>query len=248
MTSHQPAVASSAVSASFSTDAKDGVAFELPMTRPFEGFTYIRKEWIDQEDDIEKVTINISLGHIGHSADWSNTEVCVMMPEWGTSPLRRTWIVRLPTHLETSERYLFHYFFHVFYTNGKERVSHTFSQLVVPQVFEFIDHAGDFLFVRLHWSIGPWSYPQDTDLECEGIEWGGEFSVSNLPYRREDKLFQNGRLLVMNRLLSPRRYRGIIWAPRGSEINYCFQLLRHVADGFESLWDNNFGKNYRLTI
>jgi len=248
MMNDQSATVSLSTSVATSTDGRDGVSIELPVTRPFEGFTYMRKEWTDQEDGIEKVTINISLGHVGQSANWKSTEVFMMMPEWGTEPLRRTWIVRLPTHLDGQDRYLFHYFFQVFYKNGSERVSHTFSQLVVPQPFAFIDHAGDFLFVRLHWSVGAWTYPQNTDLECEGIEWGSEFSVSNLPYRRDDKLFQNGRILVMNRLTAPRHYQGVIWAPRGSEINYCFQMVRHGPDGIETLWDNNFGKNYRLTV
>lgn len=231
-----------------SSHAADGSSLELPITRPFEGYTYLRKEWADQEDGIEKVTINTTFSHLQQHADWNHTESFTMMPEWGTTPLHRTWIIRLPTHLDGHDRYLFHYFFHVFYSNGTERVSNTFTQMVAPQPFEFIDYAGDCAFVRLHWSIGNWAYPQDTEFECDGIEWGGEFSVSNLPYRKDDRLFHNGRFLVMNRLPIPRHFRGLIWAPRGSEIRYCFQLLKQRPDGLQMHWENNQGGDFTLTV
>jgi hypothetical protein len=227
----------------------EGVAQELPATKPFEGFFYLRKEWVDQEEGIDRVTFNMTVSPLHLPADWNTTQTFVMMPEWGTAPLRRTWIVRLPTHYQGSDRYLFHYFFQVTYTNGQERVSNAFTNLIVPHEFEFIDHSGDFLQVRLHWSVGSWSYPQDTDLEADGIDWGSEFSVSHFPYRGNDKLYQKGRLLVMRRLPIPRRFRGLIWAPKGSEIRYCFQMLRPgPQDELEILWDNNFGRDFRLTI
>jgi len=227
---------------------ENGVAVEVPVTRPFEGYTYLRKEWIDQEDGIEKVTFNMTLGPVNLPADWSRTQTFVMMPEWGTSPLRRTWIVRLPTHLEGHDQYLFHYFFQTYHTNGEERVSSMFAQLIQPREIEYVDYGGELVNVRLHWSIGDWSYAQDTELEAEGIEWGSEFSVSSAPYRTKDRLYQNGRILVMRRLPVPRRFHGLIWAPKGAEIRFCFQLVRHRPEGQDLLWDNNFGKNYSLTI
>jgi hypothetical protein len=226
----------------------EGTTIEAPQTRPFEGFFFLRKEWIDQEDGIDRVTLNISLGQVNSPADWTQTETVVMMPEWGTSPLHRTWIVRLPTHFAGQERYLFHYFFQIFYRDGSDRMSSFFSQLIVPHSFECIDHSGEMLFVRLHWSIDGWSYPQDTELEIDGIDWGSEFSISNVPYRTNDRLFQRGRHLLLQRFPMPRRFRGIIWSPQGSEVSYCFQLIRYKPEGSEILWDNNFGKDYGLTI
>ncbi|HNW35093.1 MAG TPA: hypothetical protein PKM25_09195, partial [Candidatus Ozemobacteraceae bacterium] len=81
-----------------------GAAVEVPVTRPFEGYTYLRKEWLDQEDGIDRVTFNMTLGPANLPADWSRTQSFIMMPEWGTSPLRRTWIVRLPTHLNGQDQ------------------------------------------------------------------------------------------------------------------------------------------------
>jgi len=221
---------------------------ETGLQRPFEGFSYLRKEWIDQEDGIEKVTFNMTLSPVNLPADWRKTEVSVMMPQWGTIPLKRTWIVRLPTHFQGMDRYLFHYFFQTFYSNSTDRVSSTFTQLIVPKEFEYIDHSGEVLFVKLHWSVGNWSYPQDTDLEVDGIEWGSENSISNAPYRMNDRLFQSGRFLLMKRIPLPRRFRGLIWAPKGSELKYCFQLIKYRAEENEVKWDNNFGKDYCLTI
>lgn len=231
-----------------SSELPEGVAIESPFTRPFEGFTYLRKEWLDQEDDIEKVTLNITLSHLNRPADWAQTEVFTLMPQWGTAPLKRTWIVRLPTHYDQKEKYLFHYFFQIYYNNGSDRISNTFTHLMAPQHFEFLDHSGEMLFVQLHWSIGNWLYPQDTDLEVDGIEWGSESSVSRAPYRNNDKLYQSGRFLLLRRLPVPRRFSGFICVPKGSEVKYCFHLSRHTPDGLESLWDNNFGKNYSLTF
>ncbi|MBF0408105.1 MAG: hypothetical protein HQM10_12160 [Candidatus Riflebacteria bacterium] len=226
----------------------EGSSLEALINRPFEGYTYIKKEWVDQEDNIEKVTINVTLSPQNLPADWSKVDSFVMMPEWGTVPLKRSWILRLPTHFQDCDQYLFHYFFHIHYTNASERISSTFSQLIVPQSFEFIDYAGENLFVRLHWSVGSWTYPQNTEMECDGIEWGSEFSVSNLPYRRDDPLFYNGRALVMERLPAPRRFRAIISAPRRAEIKYCFQMSSLKNDTLENFWDNNFGRDFSLTI
>lgn len=227
---------------------ESGAAVELPSMQPFEGFFYLRKEWIDHEDGIDVVSFNMTLSHANLPADWNRTQTFAMMPEWGTSPLRRTWIVRLPTHFEEKDSYLFHYFFQITHTNGSEQVSNAFSQLIVPREFEFVDHAGDFVHARLHWSVGPWAYPQTTELELDGIEWGSEFSVSNAPYRSADSLYQKGRLLLVQRQALPRRFRGRIWAPMGSEIRYCFQLVRQVGDTAELVWDNNAGRDYQLTM
>jgi len=228
--------------------SSEGTTLEIPVTHPFEGYTYIKKEWVDQEDGIDKVTFNMTLGHLNAPADWSHTQTFIMMPEWGQIPLKRTWIVRLPTHLDGKDRYLFHYFFQIYYSNGTERVSNAFTQMLMPREFEYIDHSGDFVHVRLYWSVGSWTYPQNTELEVDGIDWGSEFSVSNAPYRGTDRLYHNGRFLVMQRVAIPRRFRGIIWAPKGAEIRYCFQMVRHIGEGFELVWDNNFGKDFCLSI
>ncbi len=244
----EPVLVSQTDSSEINPRPIEGASTETSHTRPFEGFIYLRKEWIDQEDNIDRVTFNTTKSHENLPADWTKTETFVMMPQWGSVPLKRTWIVRLPTHFEGQDKYLFHYFFQVFYSNSEDRVSNTFSQLVVPHNFEFIDHSGEMLFVRLHWSIGNWSYPQDTELEADGIEWGSESSICNAPYRSNDRLFQSGRFLSMKRLAIPRRFRGLIWAPKGSEVKYCFHLIKYKPDANEDLWDNNFGKDYCITI
>lgn len=223
-------------------------AVELPITKPFEGYTYIKKEWVDQEDGIDKVIFHMTLSHVNQPADWNNTESHVMMPEWGSLPLRRAWIVRLPSYYEGADKYLFHYFFQVFYNNAKEKISPTFTQLIVPKEFEYIDYSGDVLFIRLHWSVGNWTYPQDTEMEIDGIEWGSEFSVSQAVYRRQDLSFQKGRWLKIKRLKPPHRFRCLIWVPKGSEIHYCFNIIKFDGEKTSSFWDNNWGNNYQMNI
>lgn len=231
------------------TGVSDGIALEVPATLPFEGFTYLKKEWIDQEDDIESVVFGMALGHVNTPVDWSNTETFVMMPEWGSSPLRRTWVVRIPTHYEGAERYLFHYFFQIHYTNGSEKVSDNFTQLIMPKNIEYIDHSGSCLHIRLHWSLGGWSYPQDTELEVDGIDWGSDFSVSHAAYRAGDRLYEQGRLAAVKKIEMPRVFRAKIWAPRGEEINYCFNMQIADQNGeLQQKWDNNSGENFKMTI
>lgn len=226
-----------------------GLFFEAPLTRPFEGYSYLKKEWIDQQDNIESVTFSCTYGKLNLPANWDKLESHVMMPEWGSSPLRRTWIVRLPTHLGPDEKYLFHYFFQVQFQDGSDKVSDTFTELICPRQIEYIDHSGSLTNVRLHWSINGWSYPQDTEFEVDGIEWGSDFSVSQAQYRAGDKLYARGRAALIARIPVPRVFRTLIWAPRGATINYCFNLISTDAEGQATeRWDNNSARNYKITL
>ncbi len=136
---------------------------------PFMGFSYFRIDWFDQDEGIETVTLNTALSHLNTPANWTKTETYVMMPEWGTQPLSRSWIIRLPTHYEGKEMYLFHYYYQATHSDKKEVVSDTFTNMIVPKEIEYIDHSGECTHVILHWSLKGWSYPQDTELEAKGI-------------------------------------------------------------------------------
>lgn len=226
-----------------------GAALDAPLTMPFEGFTYLKKDWFDHEDGIDSVTLNVTLGPINLPANWNHVDSFVMMPEWGTVPLKRSWVVRLPTHLHTDEKYLFHYYFQARYEDGSEKVSDTFTQLIMPKSVEYIDHSGSCSHITLHWSIDGWSYPQNTELEVEGIDWGDEFSISQAPYRSGDRLFERGRLVTIQRIPAPRRFFATIWAPRGTTLNYCFNLISSDSEGnLQNRWDNNCGNNFKMTI
>jgi hypothetical protein len=227
----------------------EGVAHEVPSTRPFEGFSYLKKEWVEQEDNIESVTLSLVFGHMNRPPDWHNMQSFTMMPEWGTAPLKRSWVLRIPTHFEGDERYLFHYFFQIRYTDGSDKVSDNFTQLIMPREIEYIDHSAACTHVRLHWSLDSWAYPQDTELEADGIEWGSEFSVSHSPYRHGDRLYERGRAARINQLPMPRVFRATIWGPHKEVINYCFNLVMvDQAGNLHQKWDNNGGENFKLTI
>lgn len=232
-----------------SSAGNDGTTQEVPFTRPFEGFTYLKKEWVDHEDNIESVTFSMTLSQINSPANWDHTQSFAMMPEWGTAPLKRSWVVRIPTHLDGAERYLFHYYFEIRYDDGSEKVSDDFTQLIRPRVIEYIDHSGNCVHVKMHWSLSGWSYPQDTELEVAGIEWGEEYSVSHASYRGGDRLYERGRAAAISRLPVPRVYQATIWAPKGEEVNYCFNLVSIDQTGnLCPKWDNNGGENFKMTI
>ncbi len=230
--------------------ALDGAAIEAPVTHPFEGFVFLRKEWVDQEEGIGEVCFNYVLSPLNQPADWAKVQSHVMMPQWGQQPLSRIWIVRLPTHLDGHDSYLFHYYFTMksAQTGAEPRASETFTQLIAPREVECLDYSGQLTNARLHWSIGNWEYPQDTEMEVDGIGWGSEFSVSQVPYRGNDPLYLKGRLLSMRRLELPRRFRARIWGPRGSTVRFCFHLMRLGADDPLSRWDNNQGRDYSITL
>ncbi|HOI91561.1 MAG TPA: carbohydrate-binding protein [Candidatus Rifleibacterium sp.] len=227
----------------------EGVAHEVPSTRPFEGFSYLKKEWLDREDNIESVTLSLVFGHLNRPPDWKSMQSFTMMPEWGSAPLKRSWVLRIPTHFEGAERYLFHYFFQIRYTDGSDKVSDNFTQLIMPREIEYIDHSGACTHVRLHWSLDNWAYPQDTELEADGIEWNSEFSVSHAPYRHGDPLYERGRTARISGLPMPRVFRATIWGPHREVINYCFSLIAVDQSGNQhQKWDNNDGENFKLTI
>jgi len=138
------------------------------------------------------------------------------------------WIVRLPTISTTVIRIC-----SIIISRSRcsspahdPRASEVFTQLIAPREVEFLDYSGQLTNARLHWSVGNWDYPQETEMEVDGIAWGHEFSVSQVPYRGSDPLFLKGRLLSMRRFELPRRFRARIWGPRGSSVRFCFHLMR----------------------
>ena len=231
------------------TSSSNEVAQEIPVTKPFEGFSFLKKDWIDNEEGIESVRLHVAYGHINEPADWKNTKIYEMMPEWGTTPLRRTWVLRIPTHYEGKDRYLLHYFFLIRYKSGNERVSASYAQLIIPKEIQYIDHSGNYSHVKLHWCLNDWAYPQDTEMELDGIEWGSEYSVSNVAYRQNDRLYERGRAQIISKISVPRLFKAVIWAPANEKINYCFNLIMTNQVGhLSNKWDNNNGNNYVLTV
>lgn len=226
-----------------------GTIIEVPETKPFEGHTYLKKSWIDKNEGITKVLMHMVVGHLNKPPCWDDMDVFEMMPEWGTEPLRRSWVIRIPTHYEGEVKYLLHYYFVSYYEDGNECISQTFTEQIMPKAVQFIDHSGQYSHVRLHWSAEGWSYPQNTELEFESIDWGSEYSVSHFPYKQGDRLYERGRAAIIARTAPPRLFKGIIWAPHKEKINYCFNLISLDQTGeLLSHWDNNNGLNYQLTI
>ena len=225
------------------------VAQEIPLTKPFEGYSFLKKIWIDNEEGIDSVKLNVAYGHINKPANWNKMESYEMMPEWGTSPLCRTWALRIPTHYEGKDRYLLHYFFLIRDKNGNERVSANYAQLIVPKEIQFIDHSGAYTHVKLHWSLEDWSYPQDTEMELDFVEWGSDYSVSQSAYRKGDKNYEKGRAQIISKIPAPRLFKALIWAPMNEKVNYCFNLISADQNGkLSGKWDNNSGNNYVLTV
>ncbi len=248
MTSDSRATAAQEISDN-NSNAGEGIAQEVPNTSPFEGFSYFKKEWVDHEDNIESVTFSMALSSLNKPANWDNMQSFSMMPEWGTTPLKRSWVVRIPTHFAGAERYLFHYFFQIRYVDGSEKVSDDFTQLIMPRKIEYIDHSGTCVHLKIHWSLNDWTYPQNTELEVDGIAWGDEYSVSHAPYRSGDRLYEGGRAATIAQIKVPRVFRGLIWAPHGEVVNYCFSLEALDEAGIvRKVWNNNGGKNFKLTV
>ena len=225
-----------------------GTVTELLPTLPFDFFSYLKKEYIDEEEGIDEVTISCAFSRINEPVDWNNIKSFIMMPEWGTTPLRRSWIVRVPTYYKGSDKFLFHYYFQIKYADGKEILSENYTQLITAREFEYIDHTSSLTNITLHWSLNDWSYPQDTPMEAEGIDWEDECSISRSPYKAGDKLYREARRLKIEKLPHPRRFKTIIAVPSKETVNYCFKLEGYKEGEPFTKWDNNEGKNFLVRL
>ncbi len=208
---------------------------------------YLHKEWIDQEDHIDRVFIHYTTVPLDTQPDWQqNAQIREMIPEWGQGRKRRAKVIKLPRQLDGQENYHLHYFFRM--DKGfRERMTETFvEEIIADDSFTFIDYQGCYTNICLYWSIDGWGAPNYSTMFIDGI--GLDHPLSSLHFygRSHDGEYIYERFKLLQTISRMHVYRGKVHRLRGSRVDYCYHILRLGSPSGDDyfFWDNNEGLNY----
>jgi hypothetical protein len=210
----------------------------------------LTKVWTDQEPGIEMVEIRYTWSPPGESARWEGEEeeeVMAAVPN--TNPRVRQAVIEIPRYLNDQDAYHLHYRF-VFVRGGREQFSPVFTEEVVAREIPYIDREGRITEVRLLWGVNGWSAQNWTQAKLEGLNLQTTPTLAGHD-REGEGIADDAIYELIQTVPLPRRYIAKVWGPRGSTVEYAYQLLRTDSplseDDFE-IWDNNQGQNYRLVL
>ncbi len=210
----------------------------------------LTKVWVDQEPGIEMVEIRYTWSLPGEPARWTGEEeeeVLAVVPN--TDPKVRQVVIEVPRYLGDQDSYLLHHRF-VFVRGGHEQFSPVFTEEIVAREIPYLDREGRITEVRLLWGVNGWTAQNWTQAKLEGL------NLQTIPTRaghdREGEgIADDAMYELIQTVPLPRRYVAKVWGPRGSTVEYVYQLLRTNSplpeDDF-ARWDNNQGQNYRLVL
>jgi len=207
---------------------------------------YLCREWVDQEDGIDRVFIEYAVTPVAAEADWQRSaQTRELIPTHGQSRKRRAKVIKLPRQLDGQENYLLHYRFHIL--GSRERSSEIFvEEIVSDDTFTFIDYWGQYTNICIYWSIDGWEAPNYSPMSEDGT--GLDHPLNSLHFygRVHDGVFIYERYKRLQSLALPRIYRGRVYGPRRHRVHYCYHIVRTGSpsgDDYE-FWDNNQGLNY----
>src|SRR5437763_5110363 len=167
----------------------------------------------------------------------------------GTNPKVRQAIIEIPRYLDGKDHYLLHYHF----GGGGEHhegFSQHYSDEIISREVEFVDSEGLVTEVRVLWSVGGWAAPNWTQARLEGLPLHIQKDTPGHDAEGEG-LADEAIYELVQTVPLPRRFVGRVWGPRGSTVEYCFQLLRNHTpiEGDEFVrWDNNNDRNYSVVL
>jgi hypothetical protein len=196
------------------------------------------------------VEVRYAWSPLGEPAKWQGseeTEVMSVIPN--TDPRVRQAVIEVPRYLHDKDSYQLHHQFLVV-RQGREQFSPIFTEEIIAREIPYIDNEGRITEVRVLWSVGGWSAQNWTQSQLEGL------ALQTLPNRaghdREGEGLADDAMYELIQTVSlPRRYVGKVWGPRGTTVEYNYQLLRtgspRPQDDFET-WDNNQGQHYSLVL
>lgn len=210
----------------------------------------LTKVWIDQEPGVGMVEIRYTWSPLGEQAKWEGQEeeeVMAAVPN--TNPTVRQAVIEIPRYLNGQDSYHLHYRF-VFVKDGREQFSPVFTEEIVARDIPYSDTEGRITEVRLLWSVSGWSAQNWTQARLEGLK------LQMIPTRpghdiEGEGIADDAMYELIQTVPLPRRYVAKVWGPRGTTVEYGYQLLRTNSpipdDDFER-WDNNQGQHYRLLL
>ncbi|MBI3795605.1 MAG: hypothetical protein HY268_01360 [Deltaproteobacteria bacterium] len=210
----------------------------------------LTKVWIDQEPGIGMVEIRYLWSPAGEPARWEGqeeSEVMAIVP--GSTPRARQAVLEIPRYLNDKDAYQLHYRF-VVVRNGREEFSPIYTEEVVAREVPYVDSEGRITEVRLLWGVEGWTAPNWTQARLQGLQ------LQMIPTRpghdiEGEGIADDAFYELIQTVPLPRRYVAKVWGPRGTTVEYAYQLLRTNSplpeDDFER-WDNNETQNYRVVL
>jgi hypothetical protein len=210
----------------------------------------LTKVWVDPSPDFENVEIRYTwspLGEAGKFEGEEDAEVMAVVPN--TNPRIRQAILEIPRYLHNKDNYLFHY---QFIPGGTQRapMSPIFTEEILAREVAYVDNEGWATELRVLWSVDGWGAPNLTQAKLEGLDLN---VGADLPgHDREGEGIADEAIYELVQTVPlPRRYVAKVWGPKGSTVEYAFQLLRTNTPtlGEEGdRWDNNEEQNYRVVL
>jgi hypothetical protein len=209
---------------------------------------YLRKEWVDQRDGIEKVSIHYAVTQLAQQPHWKEQgQVRELIPEWGHRRKRRAKVIKLPRNLDGKENYLLHYYFRTVDWDGKTCETEPFvEEIVCNDTFTFVDHWGCYTNICLYWSINSWGAFNYSSMFEDGTRLDHPLSSLHYYGHAHDGWYIYERYEYLRSLPLPHIFRGRAHGPKGARVDYCFHIAR-VGSPFGDdwdFWDNNEGLNY----
>ena len=210
----------------------------------------LTKIWIDPHANVDSVEIRYTWAPTGASPTWvGNSEAEVMTVIPGSNPRTRRAVLEIPRYVDGKDSYSLHY---QFGGGGEhhEGFSRIYTEEILSREVEYVDREGRITEVRMLWTPGDWGAPNWTQAQLEGLPLRIDKDTPGHDAEGEG-IIEEAIYELVQTVPLPRRFVGKVWGPRGSTIEYCFQLLRTNApmpgDEFER-WDNREGKNYSVIL
>lgn len=210
----------------------------------------LTKTWIDQESGVSMVEIRYLWTPIGQVAKWEGeeeTEVMAVVPN--TDPQLRQAVIEIPRYINGQDSYTLHHRFLVV-RNGREEMTQAFSEEIVAREVPYVDNEGRITEARVLWGVNGWSAQNWTQAKLAGLNLQTSSTRAGHDIEGEG-IADDAMYELIQTVPLPRHYIAKVWGPRGSIVEYIYQLLRSDSplpdDDFER-WDNNQGQNYRLTL
>lgn len=190
---------------------------------------YLRREWVDQEDGIENVTIHYTWSPPGGWPDWERNHNARMLVDAGGFPRRRWKVLRMPRGVWDEQgggwslEYRLHFFFEV-WQQGRNWHTDLESQDIVYRDMEYVDNEGWVTHLCAYWSVYDWQAPVYSPMEDPRFPADSEFT-SERYYAYQDKdRFSFFKSQMLGQLPLPHHWRSRIWAPRGAPVLQQFHM------------------------
>jgi hypothetical protein len=212
---------------------------------------YLRKEWIDQEDGIQDVSICYAISPVSCEPDWEHDlQERLLRPECGERRKRRSKVIKLPRSFEDQENYLLHYYFQYLQHGQHCQTPVYIDEFNADNTITFIDYWGCYTNICVYWSINGWGAPNYSTMFMPQIRLDHPLSAIHFYGRAYDGIYIYQRYEYLRTFPLPHIYYGRVHGPRGARVEYCYHIMRRgspFGDDFD-FWDNNDGLNYFMEI